>query len=295
MTEFKNYHPTINFIYFFAVIGLSMFLMHPVCLVISLISSCACSVLANGRRAVYLGLVGILPLMTVTALLNSLFNHQGITILTYLPDGNPLTLESIAYGIAASSMLGAVLYWFSFYNCIMTDDKTVYLFGKIIPSLSLVVSMIFGFIPNFKHQFTLVVKAQRGLNVDISRGNFFVRIKNAITIMSVLVTWMLESSVETALSMKCRGYGTGKRSSFSLYSFSRRDFKALCFLVIATGYVLFGHSLEVTYFSYFPVMLSIETNVFSASVMTVYFMLCIMPCYIEIKERIKWNVIKSKT
>jgi len=292
--EFKNYHPVINFIYFSAVIGLSMFLMHPVCLAISLISAFTYAVFSKGRRAAYFGLLGILPMMVVTALLNSIFNHQGITIIAYLPDGNPLTLESIAYGIATASMLASVIYWFSCYNCIMTDDKTLYLFGKIIPSLALVISMIFGFIPKFKQQFTTVVKAQKGIGVDISQGNLFRRIKTAITIMSVLVTWMLESSIETSASMKCRGYGTGKRTSFSLYSFSRRDYTALCFLMVAAGYVLFGHSLNVTYFNYFPIMISEDVTIFSISVFAVYFMLCMMPCYIEIKERIKWNVIKSK-
>ena len=42
------------------------------------------------------------------------------------------------------------------------------------------------------------------------------------------------------------------------------------------------------------IMISEDVTIFSISVFAVYFMLCMMPCYIEIKERIKWNVIKSK-
>lgn len=44
----------------------------------------------------------------------------------------PLTLESIAYGCAAAVMLVAVLFWFSCYNEVMTSDKFMYLFGRII-------------------------------------------------------------------------------------------------------------------------------------------------------------------
>ena len=42
----------------------------------------------------------------LAAVVNPAFVHQGVTILTYLPSGNPLTLESILYGLAAA--LGAV-------------------------------------------------------------------------------------------------------------------------------------------------------------------------------------------
>lgn len=41
-----------------------------------------------------------LALFAVTAAVNPAFSHEGRTILRYLPSGNPLTLESILYGIA---------------------------------------------------------------------------------------------------------------------------------------------------------------------------------------------------
>lgn len=294
MKEFKNYHPLVNFIYFLAVIGLSMFLMHPFCLTISLFASFVSSILAKGRRAALFGVLGILPLMIGTALLNPVFNHQGVTIISYLPDGNPLTLEAVIYGIAAASMLGSVICWFSCYNYVMTDDKFMYLFGKTIPSLALVFSMTIGFVPKFKNQFRNVVKAQRGLGVDISQGSLVRRFKCLIKILSVMITWMLESSVETSASMKCRGYGLKKRTAFSLYSFTRRDAWALAFVAVAILYVVCGYIYEATYFSYFPVMISGNVNIFSISVFGVYFFLCMMPIIVEGKEWLKWRVMKSK-
>ena len=71
----------------------------------------------------------MLPLLLLTALINPAFNHEGQTILTYLSNGNPITLESIVYGVAAAAMLVAVICWFSCYNSVMTSDKFVYLFG----------------------------------------------------------------------------------------------------------------------------------------------------------------------
>lgn len=179
-----------------------MFLMHPVSLAISLASALVYAVYLNGRRAVRFSLLYMLPMMVVAALVNPAFNHEGATILTYLPSGNPLTLESILYGAAAAAMLAAVVTWFSCYTAVMTSDKFVYLFGRVIPALSLVLSMTLRFVPKFQAQLQVVSEAQRCIGRDVSNGGVLRRLRNAITILSIMVTWSLESAIETADSMK---------------------------------------------------------------------------------------------
>ena len=137
MNEFAKYHPLINFIYFTAVIVFSMIFVHPICLVTSLLCSVMYSVILNGKKALKF-IAMLLPLMLISALINPAFNHEGVTVIAYLPSGNPLTLESILYGIVAASMVATVICWFSCFNKIMTSDKFIYLFGRIIPSLSLI-------------------------------------------------------------------------------------------------------------------------------------------------------------
>ena len=53
---------------------------------------------------------------------------MGVTILRYMGD-NPLTLESILYGVAIAVMFGSVILWFSCVHVIMTSDKLMYLSG----------------------------------------------------------------------------------------------------------------------------------------------------------------------
>ena len=146
---FSSYHPLVNFLYFALVLAYTMCLMHPASLLISLAGALAYSIYLNGRRAVRFSLLFLLPMMLMAALLNPAFNHEGATLLTYLPSGNPLTLESILYGLAAAAMLAAVITWFSCYTAVMTSDKFVYLFGRVIPALSLVLSMALRFVPRF--------------------------------------------------------------------------------------------------------------------------------------------------
>ena len=127
---FADSHPIVNLIYFIFVIGFAMMSLHPVSLGIAFWGAVSYSICLNGRRALYQNLRYMLPVVILTALINPAFSHQGVTILRYLPSGNPLTLESILYGIAAAVMLVTVLCWFSSFNRIMTSDKMIYLFGR---------------------------------------------------------------------------------------------------------------------------------------------------------------------
>ncbi len=292
MNEFKTYHPVVNFAYFVFVISFSMFYMHPVCLGISLMCSFTYSVILKGRKAIKTNLIYMLPMMLTAALLNPAFNHEGVTILSYLPSGNPLTLESIVYGAAAAIMLVTVICWFSCYNAVMTSDKFIYLFGRIIPALSLVFSMTLRFVPKFTAQLRIVANAQKCIGRDVSNGSIIKRAKNGLSVLSIMITWALENSVETAESMKSRGYGLPGRTAFSIFTFDRRDAYALLYILSLGIYVLAGR--RAITFIYFPYMQGAEFSFFGTSIFAAYLMLCMLPIIIEVKEAIKWNAIKSK-
>ena len=237
---FSGYHPIINFLYYALVLLLSMCLMHPVYLAISLTGALAYDVYLKGKKAVRFAVMGLLPMTVIAALVNPAFNHEGQTMLTYLPSGNPLTLESILYGVAAAVMLASVVLWFSSYNEIMTSDKFVYLFGRMIPALSLVLSMALRFIPKFKAQMQTVSEAQACIGRDTKNGSVFRRVGNAVKIFSIMVTWSLENAIETADSMRSRGYGLPRRTAFSIYRFDDRDKTALAWLIFCGAYLISG-------------------------------------------------------
>ena len=293
MKTFQSYHPIVNFVYFLMVIVFSMFLMHPACLVISLLCGFIYSVLLKGRRAVKFNLLYMLPLLLGSALINPAFNHEGVTILTYLPNGTPLTLESIAYGLAAAAMIAAVICWFSCYNEVMTSDKFIYLFGRVIPALSLIFSMTLRFVPKFMAQLQVITNAQRCIGRDVSNGRILQRAKHGLTILSIMVTWALENAIETADSMKGRGYGLPGRTAFSLFTFDKRDWKALLWMVLLGAYVLVGSLLGGLYFRYFPSIKGAAASIYHISIFVTYFGLCITPVIIEVWEERKWKAIKS--
>ena len=290
---FSSYHPAINFLYFGLVRFFSMCFMNPASLIISLGSAIAYSVYLNGRKAVRFNLLYMLPLLLLTAIIQPAFSHEGVTILTYLPSGNPLTLESILYGLAAAAMLITVITWFSCYTAVMTSDKFVYLFGRVIPALSLVLSMTLRFVPKFKAQLHVVSEAQRCVGRDVSNGSLLQRMKNAVTILSILVTWALENAIETADSMKSRGYGLPGRTAFSIYRFDDRDKMALGWLAFCGFYICSGWLAGGLYWRYFPSVKYVSPGPFPISFQLVYLALCLTPVILNVKEDRKWTRLQS--
>ena len=291
---FSSCHPIINFLYFALVLLVTMFCLHPAVLGLSLAGSVVYAVYLNGRRAVRFSLAFLLPMILLTMVVNPAFNHQGITILTYLPTGNPLTLESILYGVSAAAMLAAVISWFSCYTAVMTSDKFVYLFGRVIPALSLVLSMTLRFVPKFKAQLHVVSEAQRCVGRDVSDGGLLRRIRNAVTIFSIMVTWALENAIETADSMKSRGYGLPGRTAFSIYRFDQRDKAILLWLCICGSFLICGGLTGSLFWRYYPTIKGVPLTPITACLMLCWAGLCLTPVAINVHADRVWDGLHGK-
>ena len=292
---FSSYHPAVNFLYFGLVLFFTMCFLHPACLLLSLAAALRYAVCLNGRRAVRRSLRYLLPAALLAALINPAFNHHGTTILTYLPSGNPLTLESIAYGLAAAALLSAVVTWFSCYTAVMTSDKFVYLFGRVIPALSLVLSMALRFVPRFQVQARAVSQAQRCVGRDVSDGSLLQRLRNGVTILSILLTWCLENALETADSMKSRGYGLPGRTAFSIYRLDDRDQAALWWLGALGGYILSMWGAGGFACRYFPTFRLAPRDGWSLSGLLAFGLLCLTPVIIDRREDRQWTRLRSMT
>jgi energy-coupling factor transport system permease protein len=280
---FSGYHPAVNLLYFAAVIGFAMFFLHPILLGISFFCAAVYALYIKRKKALVFGLVFILPLLIFTAAMNPLFNHQGVTILGYLPNGNPVTRESVLYGFAAAGMLITVITWFACFNAVMTSDKIIYLFGRVMPALSLILSMSLRFVPRFIAQAKIIYNAQKTLGQK----------PGGLKILSILITWALENAIETADSMKARGYGLPGRTAFSIFTFRRRDGFAFIYILACVAVVFVGASMGVLRFRYFPGIQSNPITVSSAAVFIIYFALGAFPIILNMKEAFRWKYTES--
>lgn len=292
--SFSDYHPFINLIYFLAVISFSLVLTHPLAQGISLVCAVVYAVSISGKKSVMFLLKYCLPMVLLTAFINPAFNHEGATILLYFPNGNPLTLESILYGFSSGVMIITILMWFSSFNRVMTTDKFIYLFGKVIPALSLILSMSLRFVPKFKSQMQTVTEAQRSIGRDVSEGSLLQRTKTAIHIFSIMITWSLENAIESADSMKSRGYGLRGRTAFSIYRFDERDKYTLIWFSFCGLFLIAGTLLNAFGFRYFPDIRYAAFDMTTIPFYCVYSALCITPVIRNYKEEKKWKISVSE-
>ncbi len=290
MKEFSRFHPLVILCYFTAVISFSMVLTHPIFLTISVVCSlCFCLSVTESDKS-YLKL--IFPLAFFTALVNPLINHNGTTYLFQLPWGNFVTLEAVLFGIAAAAVLTQVVLLFSCFSSIFTSEKFMFVFGRILPSLSLILSMVLRFVPLFKSRYNAVSNARKSIT---PQGlTLRQKMKFTLSVFSATVGWSLENAIETGDSMKARGYGLKGRSMYSNFTFTLRDFAALVYILIATVYVLTGTIMGAVDFVYYPQLFLTPITPYSISIFSVYTLLFVFPFIIETVEAIKWKKLKSK-
>ena len=282
MDSFTEFHPIVNLLYFVSVIGFTIFHMQPVCLVIAVIAATVYAVYLNGRKKVRFSVRFLLPVCLFAVFVNIAFNHAGMTILTYGPAGNPITLESIRYGIFAACLLAAAVQWFACWNSIMTSDKIVYLFGRILPRASLLITLALGFVPRLKTQTQSVRDAKKTMH-DAEENS---AITNAADTISRVLSRALDDAVCLSESMKSRGYGIGRRTCFHTYRWKRRDTAALLVIAALAAVMLATLAAGALYWQFFPYLDGDAVTPGAVTAYAAFAFLCNIPMAI--------NVIYSK-
>ena len=290
---FNTYHPISQFLFFASVISFTMFIMHPIILLISLAAGSLYVVFTGGISGYLNTLRLTLPTSLMIILINPLVSHGGITILSYLPDGNPFTLESVIFGIAAALLMSCTLKWFYAVNGIFTSDRVIYLFGRLSPRTALLISMILRFFSKFKAQLRIVRAAQQTLVREGSKGNMIRRIKNGVKIFSSMLQWAMENSIDTADSMNSRGYGLHKRTSYSVFKIKPSDILFIITVLAFDIYILAAYIYGAAEYSYYPMFDISFFDLYTVGIYTAFLILCFMPFIIDVREAGKWKSIRS--
>lgn len=290
---FSKRHPMVNFIFFLGAIGFGVVIQHPMYLAAGLTLGSTYYLLLNGRKGLKM-LMTMVPLFLVMTLINPLFNTYGATVLFHV-FGRPYTLEALYYGAAIATVFVVMLIWFGCYNAVLTSDKFTSLFGNLIPALSLLLVMVLRMIPN------LMRKAQQfaGARKSIGKGSGEnatnkEKITDGMTILSALTDWALEGGVVTGDSMRSRGYGSAKRTSFMIYRMTGIDSSLLviqCVLIFAVlGAALTGGTTA----TYTPDFYIAPVSGMHILGFVAYCAYLSIPTVLHIKEAIQWHISRSK-
>ena len=109
-----------------------------------------------------------------------------------------------------------------------------------------------------------------------------------------LLSWALENSIDTADAMRARGYGLPGRTNYSLFRFHKRDGILLGVILLLAAMIAtfaFGGGF---YYAYYPSMQSVDSTLRDILRYGVVLLFMLLPSFVEIKENIQWNCLKSK-
>ncbi len=275
--RFCDYHPLVNIAWFIIVGAVTMLYMNPLTTIITLATACIMLRRLGGSR---FG-PALVPMMLAALILNPLFSHEGATILAYFPSGNPLTLESIIYGIAAALMLGTALMLCLVFSRVVTTDKLHYFIGRALPSLALTLSMILRFVPRFVNHLKEAYNARIGMHGIPKKKRD--KVKHAAKVVSGTLTWALENSLNTADSMKSRGWGLPHQASFTPYRLAERDKDALAAIILMAAYFLSGIAYGALEFRFYPTVKIADVTPFGVTCIIAYALLCAYPLIMEVR------------
>ena len=273
-------------IYFVAVIGLTLVCFHPVMMVVSLMGAFSFLLRLKGGKGAGQQFRFVIPMFLLVAVANPLINHRGVTLLGMFLN-QWITLEAIAYGITAGLSLAALILWFGCYSEVMTSEKFLYLFGKIAPSSALLISMALQLVPKLNRQLTEIKESQEMLRP--AKKNFAGKLGTAIRHTSTLVGWSLEGAVEQTDSMKARGYGLKRRTTFHLFHFDSRDFRFLCGVLMLSGVCVIARAFGHGHMEFYPRMDAVITGESGIVLYFLFGVLAFLPAILEGKEALVWR------
>lgn len=275
---FERCHPAVNFIYFAAVVASMITFQHPIFLVISSLCAFTYSVKRNGWKAVVFNLC-LLPFVVAFALYYSSYTHFGMTVLSQNMVGNNMTLESLVYGAVLGVIGAGICMWFSCVFSVFTTDKVVYLFGKVSPRLSLFLAIALRMVPRIKKEAKRINMAQQGIGRGANQGNLWQRFHNCLRIVSMLITWTIDSLTIASESMRSQGSSLRGRKAFSIYRFDNRDRFFVIGLFLCLTLTMMAMLLGQTDMVYDPKIIWTQVNpLFCIG----YGVLCLMPFGLEL-------------
>ena len=286
---FSKCHPAVNFFFFVGAIGMSVVVQHPAYLLSGIVTGIIYYLLLNGPKGLKT-MLGLLPMFIILTVINPLLNTSGVTPLFYL-GSRPYTLEALLYGAVTACMFVAMMLWFGCYNKVLTSDKFTCLFGNLIPSVSLLLVMVFRMVPNFIRKTQQIIGARKSIGKGISEtAAIKEKLRDGGTVLGTLTSRALEGSVVTGDSMRARGYGTAKRSSFMIYRMTVTDCILLAVMLVLIGATIVAACLGQFVAEFVPAIQLAPVS-WGLAAYTCYLLI---PSALHIKEAIQWHISRSK-
>ncbi|MBP3392448.1 MAG: hypothetical protein J6L76_06640 [Clostridia bacterium] len=285
---FLRLHAGVLFLYFTFILILCGFCYHPLVQILALVGGLAyCGLLFPAKDFCKMLGFYLIPAILV-AITNPIFSNAGETVLFYL-NQNPVTQEAFLYGIAMGISLMNVLCWFRIFNTVMTTDRTLHLFGGILPKMTMLLTVTLRTVPNLRRRIRETREVQQALGLYGKEQGYVARLRGELSVIQIVMASAMEDAIETGDSMRGRGFGKPGATRFRRDRFDLSQGIILAGLLLLWGWLGFLLLEGSAKIQFYPVvnatMAGWKTGCFGIGVG----FLCFLPAALEVYERIRWK------
>lgn len=229
---FEKSHPFVMACYFIVSTVAIMVINHPLFLIASFVIAIFNAKLFVSTSTLLKVLKGSLLFVVIMVTINIFLNQNGTTEIIRV-FGQTITLEVITYSCIMSFMLLLIFQLSLLFNETMNGAKLMYVLSKLVPKTGLVTMLALRYVPLLKVQLQQIMTVQKLKGYSMTEGTLIERIKSGLLLLQLLLTISLEDALQTAESMKARGYGLKiKRTSYTPYIWSIYDSISIIILVV---------------------------------------------------------------
>jgi energy-coupling factor transport system permease protein len=287
--RFERFHPLVAFLFYAGALVLIILMLHPIFLSIGFLVILAVNFVHDRLKGIRSWLLLLISTVLLIMLMNPLFNERGRHVLFELGQ-HRITLEALVYGgMNAISIIGIIALFVS-YNVVMKPNKLLFLFSKFLPQFAILLMLTLRFIPLMKRRLEEISVIQQSKGISVSQGNRKTRAKIGMLYVQTLLTYSLEEAIQTADSMKARGYGQGTRSSYDYFRFRTTDAMAIVYLLASFVGILYGRFSGFGFLTIYPLMESWQLSLMDASTLVFYLLFLSFPLFVEVGAMLRWRL-----
>lgn len=285
---FRGYHPFVQFTYYMATSFLAIYLKHPFFLAVMCLLVIGVNLINDGGKALKRWIPIYVLMGSIIVLLNPFLVSRGTNILFYFR-GKQVTLEAFTYGIVMALSIITIMMMFVSFNLILNGNRFLFLFGRILPRTAFLLMLAIRFVPLLRERLTEINAVQRIKGLSVKHGTIRQRAKSGMAQMQILLTWSMEEAIQTADSMKARGYGSGKKTSYMPYHMDKRDWGWLAVLLCLFAVCIAGGSLGYGKIIIYPELGTLQLYMLDWVLLAAMILLASFPIISEGREYIRWK------
>lgn len=265
------FHPSVNLLFYLAVILSAILFNRPVYVITGLVSAMLYAIVLKGKKACLFTLKLLIG-MVMFALFYAMWNHFGNTVLFHNMIGNAVTWEALLYGMILAGQIGTLILWLYCLHASVASDEIIYLWGRLFPKFSLYLTLLHRMVPLMREKYQAIRAARKGVGLS---GSW-------ISCLHGVNAWLFEGMSTRSASMHARGYGLKGRSAYGVYRFAASDRTQVLVLCTFIAVLLNGTILDQTRMVYKPLPVWRPVTAMSWVYLSAYLCLCLFTCVLTV-------------